>query len=464
MKAAILMFDVQQVWEDTLDVVRGELNTPTFKTWFEQMAPLGVVEHEMVVSVQSDFARDWVETRYAGLLASALTQVTGAPMVVRFSVPGDGVVDSTVEVVLDPITIEPTRQMDTHTPVKRSEGIELNPKCTFDSFVVGSSNQFSYHVALAVAETPGSAYNPLFIYGGAGLGKTHLLQAIGSYVRTSYPHMKVKYVSSEQFTNDFIDSVRDKSRIEGFRRAYRENDVLLVDDIQFIAGKEGTQTEFFHTFNTLREAGKQIVMTSDRPPGEIGNIEERLRTRFGGGLIADIQPPDLETRIAILSRKAQSDGIAVPDDVLALIADRFSSNIRELEGALLRVAAFSSVTRRAISFDLAQSVLKDIFPERSIKPISISVIQQEVCSFFGITRNELVGNKRTQSIVFPRQIAMYLSRELTDCSLPKIGSEFGGRDHTTVMYANTKIQGLMKEQRDIYNQVQTLTNLVRQRN
>ncbi|MHB8761486.1 MAG: chromosomal replication initiator protein DnaA, partial [Coriobacteriia bacterium] len=341
---------------------------------------------------------------------------------------------------------------------------ELNPKYVFDSFVVGPSNQFSYHVALAVAEAPGSAYNPLFIYGGAGLGKTHLLQAIGAYVRSAYPYMKVKYVSSEQFTNDFIDSVRDKNRIEGFRRSYRENDLLLVDDIQFIAGKEGTQTEFFHTFNTLREAGKQIVMTSDRPPAEIGDIEERLRTRFGGGLLADIQPPDLETRIAILRRKAQSEGHDVPDDVLSLIAERFSSNIRELWGALLRVVAFSSVTRHPIDLDLAHSVLKNIFPERSVKPISISVIQQEVCRYYQISKNELVGNKRSQSIAFPRQIAMYLARELTDSSLPKIGSEFGGRDHTTVMYAEKKIQRLMNEQRDVYNQIQTLTNQIRQRN
>lgn len=455
-----MMVDVQQVWQDTLDVVREELNTPTFKTWFEQTSPLGIVDHEIVVSVQNDFARDWLETRYSSLLASALTQVTGAPMVVRFSVPGD----VPVEPVIEHHPAEVTPLTAPREATEEIEGLEFDPKSTFDSFVVGPSNQFSYHVALAVAEAPGTAYNPLFIYGGAGLGKTHLLKAIGSYVHTNYPYMKVTYVTSEQFTNDFIKSIGDKNRTAGFRRTYRENDVLLVDDIQFIAGKEGTQTEFFHTFNTLREAGKQIVMTSDRPPGEIGNIEERLRTRFGGGLIADIQPPDLETRIAILRRKAQAEGHSVPDDVLTLIADRFSSNIRELWGALLRVVAFSSVTRRPIDLDLAQSVLKDIFPERSIKPISISLIKEEVCRFYGISKNDLVGNKRSQSIAYPRQIAMYLSRELTDHSLPKIGSEFGGRDHTTVIYANTKIQRLMTEQRDVYNQIQTLTNSIRQRN
>ncbi len=455
------MVDAQQVWHDTLEVVREELNTPTFKTWFEQTSPLGIIDQEMVVSVQNDFARDWLETRYSSLLSSALTQVTGAPMGIRFSVPGDVLPEPVAEYESHADTIVLERP---EVASERPDEPELDPENTFDSFVVGPSNQFSYHVALAVAETPGTAYNPLFIYGGAGLGKTHLLRAIGSYVRSSYPYMKVKYVTSEQFTNDFIKSIGDKNRTAGFRRSYRENDVLLVDDIQFIAGKEGTQTEFFHTFNTLREAGKQIVMTSDRPPGEIGNIEERLRTRFGGGLIADIQPPDLETRIAILRRKAQAEGHSVPDDVLTLVADRFSSNIRELWGALLRVVAFSSVTNHPVDLDLAQRVLKDIFPERSIKPISVSLIKDEVCRFYGISKNDLVGNKRSQSIAYPRQIAMYLSRELTDHSLPKIGGEFGGRDHTTVIYANTKIQRLMTEQRDVYNQIQTLTNLIRQHN
>jgi chromosomal replication initiator protein len=457
------MLDVQQVWQETLDVVRGELNTPTFKTWFEQTAPLGIIEHEMLVGVQNDFARDWLESRYSGLLASALTQVTGSPMAVRFSVAGDtkGVTHSAT--VVEAVVPEPAAPS---LERRRGPAPELEPNCTFDSFVVGPSNQFSYHVALAVAEAPGTAYNPLFIYGGAGLGKTHLLQAIGAYVRTSYPHLRVKYVTSEQFTNDFIKSIgdRDKNRTEGFRRAYRENDVLLIDDIQFIQGKETTQTEFFHTFNTLREAGKQIVMTSDRPPSEIGNVEERLRTRFGWGLIADIQPPDLETRIAILKRKAEMARVIAPDEVFTFIAERLSSNIRELEGALVRVAAYSSVSQRPIDLDLAQSVLKDTFPERLVKPVSISTIQQEVCRFYQISRADLVGDKRSQAIAFPRQVAMYLCRELTDYSLPKIGSEFGGRDHTTVMYANSKIQRLINEQRDVYNQIQTLTNLIRQKN
>jgi chromosomal replication initiator protein len=289
--------------------------------------------------------------------------------------------------------------------------------------------------------------------------------AIGHYVQKHYPHMRVKYVSTEQFTNDFINSIgnKDNKRIDGFRRGYRTNDVLLVDDIQFLSGKEGTQEEFFHTFNTLQQAGKQIVLSSDRPPKDIATLEERLRSRFEMGLITDIQPPDLETRIAILKRKIAGEELSVPEDVISFIADRVSSNIRELEGSLIRIIAFSNLTRHSIDLELATSVLKDIFPERSIKPISVIAIQQEVCKFYGISKTELVGNKRSQNVVYPRQIAMYLSRELTDLSLPRIGAEFGGRDHTTVMHAQAKIQKLMNAQREVYNQIQTLTNQVRQK-
>lgn len=458
--------EVQQVWRDTLDVVRQELNTPTFKTWFEHTAPVGLFEQMMVVSVQNDFARDWLESRYSGLLSSALTQVTGQPMSVSFQVLGDDSLEVPVEPEIEAPVAIPDLESQERKRVKEATEGDFNPKYTFDSFVMGSSNRFAHAAALAVAETPGGAYNPLFIYGGVGLGKTHLLQAVGHYVKTSFPHMNVKYVSTEQFTNDFINSIgnRDKSRIEGFRRAYRTNDVLLVDDIQFLAGKEGTQEEFFHTFNTLQQAGKQIVLSSDRPPKDIGDVEDRLRSRFEMGLITDIQPPDLETRIAILRRKTEAESLVIPDEVLTFIADRISSNIRELEGALIRIVAFSSLTRHAMDLDLARSVLKDIFPERTIKPISVSVIQQEVCKFYGIAKTDLIGNKRSQSIVYPRQIAMYLARELTDLSLPRIGSEFGGRDHTTVMHATSKIQKLMNEQREVYNQIQTLTNLIKQRN
>ncbi|PKQ38138.1 MAG: chromosomal replication initiator protein DnaA [Actinobacteria bacterium HGW-Actinobacteria-1] len=460
------MQDVQELWDQTLAVVRSELNTPTFKTWFENTSPLGIVDETLIVAVQNEFARDWLDSRYSGLLSSALAQVLGHPMSVSFKVPADGPTPVvTASSAAEPLGMPDLEEVEQKRVKEATDG-EFNPKYTFDSFVMGTSNQFAYHAALAVAETPGGAYNPLFIYGGVGLGKTHLLQSIGHYVKTSFPHMRVKYVSTEQFTNDFINSIgnRDKSRIEGFRRQYRTNDVLLVDDIQFLAGKEGTQEEFFHTFNTLQQAGKQIVLSSDRPPKDIGSIEDRLRSRFEMGLITDIQPPELETRIAILRRKVEAENLTVPPDVLTFIADRISSNIRELEGALIRIVAFSSLTRHVIDTDLARSVLKDIFPERSIKPIAINTIQQEVCKFYSISKNDLVGNKRSQAIVYPRQVAMYLARELTDMSLPRIGAEFGGRDHTTVMHATAKITKLLNAQREVFTQVQTLTNLVKQRN
>lgn len=460
------MQDVQQIWADTLDVVRAELNTPTFKTWFEHTSPLGVIDEMLVVSVHNDFARDWLESRYAGLLRSALSQVAGSPLGVTFTVPADGDAPAVSpesapapEVLIDLDVLEQRR-------VREATDGDFNPKYTFDSFVMGSSNRFAHAAAQAVAETPSHAYNPLYIYGGVGLGKTHLLQAIGHYVRQHFPHLKVKYVSTEQFTNDFINSIgnRDNKRIEGFRRQYRTNDILLLDDIQFLSGKEGTQEEFFHTFNTLQQAGKQIVLSSDRPPKDIATLEERLRSRFEMGLITDIQPPDLETRIAILQRKIACETLDVPEEVISFIADRVASNIRELEGSLIRIVAFSSLTRHNIDLELANGVLKDIFPERSIKPISISSIQQEVCKFYGISKTELIGNKRSQNLVYPRQIAMYLARELTDLSLPRIGAEFGGRDHTTVMHATAKIQKLMNAQREVYNQIQALTNIVKQKN
>ncbi|MBC7265471.1 MAG: chromosomal replication initiator protein DnaA [Coriobacteriia bacterium] len=457
------LVDTTTLWSQALEVVRSELNTPTFKTWFEHTAPLRLAEDVFVVGVANEFARDWLESRYSGLLAAALTQAAGRPLKVAFEV--SEVSANLADRAAVEARHEPDRMPDPSARRRDDGDGGFNPKYTFDSFVVGSSNEFAYHAALAVAETPGGAYNPLYIYGGVGLGKTHLLQAIGHYVAASFPHKRVKYVSSEQFTNDFINSIgdRDKSRIDGFRRQYRTNDVLLVDDIQFIAGKEQTQEEFFHTFNALQQAGKQIVLSSDKPPKDIGNIEDRLRSRFEMGLITDIQPPELETRIAILRRKVEAERLQVPDEVLSFVAERIASNIRELEGALIRIVAFSSLTRTSIDLDLASAVLKDIFPERTARPISIATIQQEVCKFYGISKSDLVGSKRSQTYVYPRQIAMYLARELTDFSLPRIGQEFGGRDHTTVIHATAKIRKLMNEQREVYNQVQTLTNLIKQR-
>ena len=465
--------DVRRLWEDTLEIVRGELNTPTFKTWFEQTEPLGIDGDTLLVGTRHEYARDWLDKRYSGLLASTVTSVSGVPMRVRFLVadeattPRDnGVQDPTPSTPAAPGTgpvVVPNMEAVETQRVKEATDGDFNPKYTFDSFVMGSSNRFAHAAAMAVAESPGTAYNPLFIYGGVGLGKTHLLQAIGHYISSHYPHLRVKYVSTETFTNDFIRSIQDKGKSnDGFRKLYRTNDVLLVDDIQFLAGKEGTQEEFFHTFNALQQAGKQIVLSSDRPPKDIRTLEERLRSRFEMGLITDIQPPELETRIAILRRKVEAEGQRIPEDVLSFVAQRITSNIRELEGALIRIIAFSSLTRHDIDLALAERVLKDAFPERSVQPIKISTIQQEVCKFYGIGMADIVGNKRSQGIVYPRQIAMYLTRELTDLSLPRIGAEFGGRDHTTVLHANDKIKKLMNEQRDVYNQLQTLTNLIRQ--
>jgi chromosomal replication initiator protein len=347
------------------------------------------------------------------------------------------------------------------TARKAGEG-QLNPKYSFDLFVIGSSNRFAHAAALAVAEAPAQAYNPLFVYGHTGLGKTHLMQAIAQYVTQHTSRLSVRYVTSETFMNDFINSLRDK-RIEGFKHRYRNYDLLLVDDIQFFEAKERIQEEFFHTFNSLYEQGAQIVLSSDRPPREIATLEARLRSRFEWGLITDVQPPDLETRIAILRKKVKTDGIHVPDEeVLSFIAGRIDSNIRELEGALTRVVAFSSLTGRPMTSELAQEVLKDVFPQGEAVRVTIQRIQEMVSDRFGISLEELTGSRRSQDIVYPRQVAMYLSRELTDASLPKIGKEFGGRDHTTVMHANAKIARQIRQDRSVYNLVQELTARVKQ--
>jgi chromosomal replication initiator protein len=338
----------------------------------------------------------------------------------------------------------------------------LNTRYTFDVFVIGSSNRFAHAAALAVAESPAQAYNPLFIYGSTGLGKTHLLHAIGHYVATTHPRLAVRYVTTETLLNDFIDALRDK-KIDAFKSRYRTYDILLIDDIQFLEGKMKLQEEFFHTFNTLYEAGKQIVISSDRPPKQIAELEARLRSRFEWGLITDVQPPDLETRIAILRKKVALEGLTVADpQVLTTIAGRIASNIRELEGAMTRVVAYASLTGRPITSDVAMEVLKDLFPEGGTAPITVDDIQRVVCETFGVSMADLKGDKRHQAIVYPRQIAMYLARELTDLSLPKIGAKFGGKDHTTVMYANTKIARVMQQDRDAYNIVQQLTASIKQ--
>jgi chromosomal replication initiator protein len=349
-----------------------------------------------------------------------------------------------------------------HSPaLPRPAQARLNPKYTFETFVIGSSNRFAHAAAVAAAEAPARAYNPLFIYGDSGLGKTHLLHAIGHYTQSLYQGVRVRYVSSEEFTNDFINMIRDGKQ-DGFRRRYRDVDVLLVDDIQFLENKEGTQEEFFHTFNTLHNAEKQIVISSDRAPKRLVTLEDRLRSRFEWGLLTDVQPPELETRIAILRKKAVQEGLNAPPEVLEYIASRISTNIRELEGALIRVTAFASLNRQSVDLQLAEIVLKDLIPEAQGPEITAAAIMGQTASYFGMSIDDLCGTSRSRVLVTARQIAMYLCRELTDLSLPKIGQQFGGRDHTTVMHAERKIRSLMAERRSIYNQVTELTNRIKQ--
>jgi chromosomal replication initiator protein len=436
----------ESLWGEVSGRLRGALNDTTFRTWFSDVEPAELSDDTLVLAVPTDFAREWIEGHFLGLIQAVVRDAAGGRRNVRLAVRDDAAHTSVVE------------------PPRRSGGSEatLNPKYTFDLFVIGSSNRFAHAAALAVAESPAQAYNPLFIYGGTGLGKTHLMQAIAQYVARHAGDFSVRYVTSETFMNDFINSLRDK-RIEGFKQRYRTYDLLLVDDIQFFEHKERIQEEFFHTFNTLYEAGSQIVISSDRMPREISTLEERLRSRFEWGLITDIQPPDLETRIAILRKKVKTDGIDVPDpEVLSFIAGRISSNIRELEGALTRVVAFASLTGRPMTAELAQQVLKDVFPQGEAAEVSISRIQETVSERFGLSLSELCGDRRSQNIVYPRQVAMYLSRELTDSSLPKIGKEFGGRDHTTVIHATSKIARLIREDRSVYNLVQELTARIKQ--
>jgi len=445
----------ESLWSEVSGRLRGALNDTTYGTWFRETSGLALSDERFVLGVPNDFTRDWIEGHFLGLIGAAIRDVTGSERPIELRLVDVGVVDES--------SLEPAAVPAVAAPMhNRPESGGFNAKYTFDSFVIGSSNRFAHAAALAVAEAPAQAYNPLFIYGGTGLGKTHLLQAIAQYVSEHTGDLSVRYVTSETFMNDFINSLRDK-RIEGFKQRYRTYDVLLIDDVQFFEHKERIQEEFFHTFNSLYEAGSQIVMSSDRPPRDIATLEERLRSRFEWGLITDIQPPDLETRIAILRKKVKTDGIHIPDpQVLTFIAGRVSTNIRELEGALTRVVAFSSLTARPMSVELAQDVLKDVFPQGEAAEVSIRRIQDLVAERFSLSLEELCGDKRSQNIVYPRQVAMYLSRELTDSSLPKIGKEFGGRDHTTVIHANAKIARLIREDRSVYNLVQELTARVKQ--
>jgi chromosomal replication initiator protein len=454
------------LWNAISGRLRDTLTETTFDTWFGQAHPRSYNGGQLLVEVPNDFTRDWIEGHFLDVVSRVAHETAPNRAIVRFTVgeriaPRQTPAQEPAAVHMQP---QPVAARDALAKPEAADA-ELSPKYTFDLFVIGSSNRFAHAAALAVAEAPAQAYNPLFIYGGTGLGKTHLLQAIGHYVRQHSRRLTTRYVPSETFMNEFIDAVRDRgARIEGFKRRYRNYDILLVDDIQFIEGKERIQEEFFHTFNSLYEGGAQIVLSSDRSPREIATLEERLRSRFEWGLLTDIQAPDLETRIAILRKRVETEGLAIDDpEVLTFIAGRVSANIRELEGALTRVVAFSSLTDRPLTVELAEDVLRDVYPQGEAAPeVTIPRIQEAVSQRFGVTLDELVSPRRSQAVAYPRQVAMYLSRELTDASLPMIGKEFGGRDHTTVIHAKDKITRLIREDRSVYNLVQELTARIKQ--
>lgn len=514
---------MDQIWRTTLDALDSD-GIPVQQRAFLSLAKLvGLLDETALIAVPNDFTKDIVETRLRERVTETLRSQLGHDVRLAVTVDpslgdvpalptsGDDLADGAdvtqgeqpSAAATTVVTEAPSSDADGRRAKRRAEldGIalveddedegrnngsvahtrspgalrprpgatvpeqveltRLNPKYTFDTFVIGASNRFANAAALAVAETPAKAYNPLFIYGESGLGKTHLLHAIGHYARNLYPHVKVRYVNSEEFTNDFINSIRD-DKAANFQRRYRDVDVLLIDDIQFLQGKVQTQEEFFHTFNTLHNANKQVVITSDLPPKLLSGFEERMRSRFEWGLMTDVQPPDLETRIAILRKKAAQEKLSVPDDVLEFIASRISTNIRELEGALIRVTAFASLNRQPVDISLAEIVLKDLIPHDSANQITSATIMAQTAAYFGLTLEDLQGQSRSRVLVTARQIAMYLCRELTDLSLPKIGQQFGGRDHTTVMHADKKIRQLMAERRAIYNQVTELTNRIKQ--
>lgn len=470
---------IDPIWGQALEYISNQVNEGTFRIWFEPTVGLGLKDGVYSIGVASEFAKDWIDHRFRNTISEAVSHVVGETVRCEIVVSPelsrvlfqDDAARSPHAPARHPATPESTAAPSTSVEVQAASpdarsapstpaANGLLEKYTFDTFVIGQSNRFAHAAALAAAETPGTQYNPLFIYGGVGLGKTHLLQAVGWYVLRHAPGLQVKYVTLETFTNDFINSLREDS-IEGFKAKYRTIDVLLIDDIQFLQKKEQTQEEFFHTFNTLYDAQKQIVITSDRHPKGLATLEDRLVSRFEWGLITDIQPPDLETRVAILQKKVRADGIDLADDdVLMLIASRVPSNIRELEGCLTRVVAYSSFTRRPITVDLAREVLKDM-PETAATRITVDLILSAVADATNISVTEITGDKRTRAVVEARHLAMYLARELTDSSLPKIGERMGGRDHTTVIHAVEKITKLMSENRSIYNQVQSLTTKIK---
>ncbi|MEI7659819.1 MAG: chromosomal replication initiator protein DnaA [Actinomycetes bacterium] len=461
---AVKEIELTTLWDRVIEEVA--IDAPQHRAFLALTKPLGLLHNNdqttLLVATPNLFAKDVLESRLRSVVCDVLTRELGEKASIAVTV--DETLESSApqapEVDIDFVAPKIGTGRE-EAPVKTGEVSQLNSRYIFETFVIGASNRFAHAAAVAVAEAPAKAYNPLFIYGESGLGKTHLLHAIGAYAKELYGSVRVRYVSSEEFTNDFINSIRD-DKATAFQRRYRDLDVLLVDDIQFLENKERTQEEFFHTFNTLYNANKQIVISSDRPPKQLTTLEDRLRSRFEWGLITDIQPPELETRIAILRKKAAQDKLNAPDDVLEYIASKISTNIRELEGALIRVTAFASLNRQSVDLSLAEIVLKDLIPNENNPEITGATIMAQTAAYFSLTIDDLCGTSRSRVLVNARQIAMYLCRELTELSLPKIGQTFGGRDHTTVMHADRKIRQLMAERRSIYNQVNELTTRIKQ--
>lgn len=451
--------NLDDLWVKVLDSLKKIVSKPSYETWLQYTRAYSIDLEKGIFTIlaPNDFNQDWIQKYYLGLISDTLYDLLGEDLELTVILPHELEEIETKKQTANKAAIEKQKN---NSDYQESSSNMLNPKYVFDTFVIGSGNRFAHAASLAVAEAPAKAYNPLFIYGGVGLGKTHLMHAIGHYVLEHKPNAKVVYLSSEKFVNEFINSIRD-NKTDAFRNKYRSIDVLLIDDIQFLAGKESTQEEFFHTFNTLHEESKQIIISSDRPPKEIPTLEDRLRSRFEWGLITDITPPDLETRIAILRKKATADGLDIPNEVMLYIANQIDSNIRELEGALTRVVAYSSLSNRDINADLAAEALRSIIPGSKPKVLVIKDIQQAVADVFQVKMEDFKAKKRTKTIAFPRQVAMYLSREMTDSSLPKIGEEFGGRDHTTVIHAHEKISKLLATDTQLQRQVKEVEEILR---
>lgn len=440
--------ELEQIWEEALKMIEEETSPVSFATWIQPIVPCGIIGNKIILQVKESFLKEIIEKRHLPLIRTAIKMVTKNEYDIMITTEEEQKAGN-------------LHNLAAEKPAKNELARNLNPKYVFDSFVVGNSNRMAHAASLAVAESPAQAYNPLFLYGNSGLGKTHLMHSIGHFILDRNPQAKVLYVTSETFTNELINSIQNNKN-EEFRNKYRNIDVLMIDDIQFISKKEGTQEEFFHTFNALYESNKQIIISSDRPPKEIKTLEDRLRSRFEWGLIADVQPPDYETRIAILKKKAERDNLTVPDDVMAYIAKNIASNIRELEGALTRIVAFATLTNQDISIALAENSLKDIFSENSATPLTPELIQQVVAEYYNIRVEDIQGSKKPKNIAFPRQVSMYLCRKLLDISLPKIGESFGGRDHTTVIYAISKIEKQLESDEGLQKTVHTLEKEIKE--